>query len=149
MTDKDKVQMGYPIDSAWLESIGKGLAWENVTKAKTNSAGRALLEIAPRIKAMEEENKRLRLFAQNMLEGWPGLNTELDAMREAIMQLLDDMGPNSKSVSEAAKQMALKAVRAHYCPDFYYKPLCASDPEMEGCTCGSPTSEVTGLGRAD
>ena len=58
-------------DSKRLELMGKGLAWENVTKAKTNSAGHALLEIAPRIAAMEDESERLRRFAQKMLEGWP------------------------------------------------------------------------------
>ena len=47
-------------DSKRLELIGKGLAWENVTKAKTNSAGHALLEIAPRVEAMESELARMR-----------------------------------------------------------------------------------------
>lgn len=47
-------------DSKRLDLMGRGLAWENVTKAKTNSAGHALLEIAPRIAAMEDKNERLR-----------------------------------------------------------------------------------------
>ena len=47
-------------DSKRLELMGKGLAWENVTKAKTNSAGHALLEIAPRVSVMEDEIERLR-----------------------------------------------------------------------------------------
>ena len=33
-----------------LELMGKGLAYENVTKAKTQSAGRALMEIARKLR---------------------------------------------------------------------------------------------------
>ena len=33
-----------------LELIGKGLAYENVTKAKTQSAGNALMEIARKLR---------------------------------------------------------------------------------------------------
>ena len=64
-----------------------------------------------------------------------GLNVELDAMREAIMQLLDDMGPDGHSVCEAAKQLAIESVHAHYCPDWDYLPICPTDPEADGCTC--------------
>ncbi len=67
-------------DSKRLELMGKGLAWENVTKAKTNSAGHALLEIAPRVGAMEEENEQLRRFAQKMLEGWPEEFGDVDGL---------------------------------------------------------------------
>jgi hypothetical protein len=41
------------LDSEILELIGKGLAFENVTKAKTRSAGETLLKLAPRIAEME------------------------------------------------------------------------------------------------
>jgi hypothetical protein len=37
-----------------LELMGKGLAYENVTKAKTQSAGRALMEIARKLRGVEE-----------------------------------------------------------------------------------------------
>jgi hypothetical protein len=37
-----------------LELMGKGLAYENVTKAKTQSAGRALMEIARKLRGGEE-----------------------------------------------------------------------------------------------
>jgi len=50
-------------DSVRIDLIGRGLAWENVTKAKTNSAGNALLEIAPRVAAMEAEVRRLKAVA--------------------------------------------------------------------------------------
>ena len=53
-------------DSKRLELMGKGLAWENVTKAKTNSAGHALLEIAPRVAAMEIEVDRLRILLSDI-----------------------------------------------------------------------------------
>lgn len=67
-----------------------------------------------------------------------GLNAELDAMRDAIMQMLDDMGPDGHSICEAAKQLAMQAVQAHYCPDWDYLPICPSDPEINGCTCRPP-----------
>ena len=47
-------------DSEILKLIGTGLAFENVTKAKTNSAGRTLLEVAVRVAEIEDKVKRLR-----------------------------------------------------------------------------------------
>lgn len=85
-------------DSERLNLIGRGLAWENVTKAKTNSAGKALLEIAPRVEALENcmaaaqeaaneiarMRKLLNLEYENKLnffnvlnKYWPGTVSEL------------------------------------------------------------------------
>ena len=58
-----------------------------------------------------------------------------NAMREAIMQMLDDMGPDGHSICEAAKKMAMESVQAHYCPDWDYLPIGPPDPEMDGCSC--------------
>ena len=58
-------------DSEKLTLIGKGLAYENVTKAKTNSAGNALLEIAPRVAALEKGMAKLReMYKNNSLAAW-------------------------------------------------------------------------------
>lgn len=58
-------------DSARIDLIGRGLVWENVTKAKTNSAGNALLEIAPRIAKLEKDMAKLReMYKANSLGAW-------------------------------------------------------------------------------
>ena len=58
-------------DSEKLNLIGKGLAYENATKAKTNSAGHALLEIAPRVEELENRMATLReMWERNSLGAW-------------------------------------------------------------------------------
>ena len=58
-------------DSARLTLIGKGLAYENVTKAKTNSAGNVLLEIAPRVEELENRMAILsEMWERNSLGAW-------------------------------------------------------------------------------
>jgi len=59
-------------DSERLTLIGKGLVYENVTKAKTNSAGNALLEIAPRVEELENRIAVLReIWERSNLGSWP------------------------------------------------------------------------------
>lgn len=58
------------------------------------------------------------------------------AMREAIMQVLDDNGKDGHGCCEFAKQMAMRSVNAHYCPDWDFMPICPEDPEWDMCTCG-------------
>lgn len=58
-------------DSEKLNLIGKSLAYENTTKAKTNSAGHALLEIAPRVEELENRMAALReMWERNSLGAW-------------------------------------------------------------------------------
>ena len=58
-------------DSEKIKLIGSGLAYENVTKAKTNSAGHTLLEIAPRVEKLEADMAILReMWARNSLGAW-------------------------------------------------------------------------------
>ena len=69
------------------------------------------------------------------------LCAEHDAMLEALMQLLDDMSTEGHCVCEAAKQQAMRAAKAHYCPDWDYLPVSPESPEMDGCTCDVPNAQ--------
>lgn len=55
-----------------IELIGKGLAYENVTKAKTQSAGRELLRLVASIEMLE-----------NKLQCWADAHNELAGEAEA------------------------------------------------------------------
>lgn len=85
-------------DSKRLELMGKVLAWENVTKAKTNSAGHALLEIAPRVEAMESELARMRHRIECLrgglksAAGWLLDADDLDG-HEKCLEMAGDMEP--------------------------------------------------------
>ena len=101
-------------DSKRLELMGKGLAWENVTKAKTNSAGHALLEIAPRVSVMEDEIERLRaghdryetarrMNPQQWADAWK-LNLSTGKPFDEIIDNLRPfmMGPNAEITGRAS-----------------------------------------------
>ena len=110
-------------DSKRLELMGKGLAWENVTKAKTNSAGHALLEIAPRVSVMEDEIERLRaghdryetarrMNPQQWADAWK-LNLSTGKPFDEIIDNLRPfmMGPNVQAEG-AAHDLSRSSLRA-------------------------------------
>lgn len=71
-------------DSEKLNLIGKSLAYENTTKVKTNSAGHALLEIAPRVEYLENRMAALReMWERNSLGAWAD-DTDTDTLAKLM-----------------------------------------------------------------
>lgn len=56
-------------------------------------------------------------------------------LKDVIVQILDDMGTDGCSVREVSKQRVIKAIHAHYCPDFDYDVVCETDSMSKRCTC--------------
>lgn len=76
--------------SKWLMLIGKGLAYENVTKAKTTSAGRSLMEISPKVKDIENAFLAAKAFI-DCHSADPDITQEMRDKYSEYQRLLDKL----------------------------------------------------------